>query len=1023
MYHPDRIAARHDLLLQNPGLRRLYPHGLLLYDDPATQILTERIKLTRDEDTGTPIRPFTAEESRFIAITRLRIIFDAPYFLRNFVKIDEEGHGIRPLYPLWKSQAFVLDRLGWLEQKRRHERSPDGLLLNVLKVRQVGICLDPDTRVLTKDLRWVRIDDLRAGDRVVSVDENVPGGRGSGRKMREAVVEVKREVIEPAFKLTFEDGRTVIATGPHRFLTLKRGATDTTWRSVSAMRPGDYIRYVATPWDASTLDDGWFGGLLDGEGSFRPRPEGGAELTLTQVDGPVYQRAAQHVRARGWAFRESVDRRGPGTSSKFGTQPVHRIHLGRMNELFEILGRTRPTRFVDQAWWQGKDLPGKKSGVAWVKLVSIEPVGTRRMIDIQTSTKTFIAEGLVSHNSTLSMGLVAHRILTQSFIRAIAGSDTEEQARYLFRMVERIYDHLPFFLKPERAVPYAAGRELHFDTKSSIKTAWGKTTRGALQAEGGRKGNIERGRTNSVVGISELATWDNPEQLDSSLLPGIPVNPSTLVLFESTAELAGDWWHRHWQATEEGNGRFANIFITWPVKYELPAPADWTPDPFTLAVCAEIERDSAAWCGTTLVPTRDNMYWYEQTRAWYASKNQLLQFLKEYPSNPRECFQYAGRSVFSWEEIEQINRAARPLIDVWRVDPAREIAELKRLPPEDPKQQDQQQVDRRRIVPPLSPKVPGRAAEAQIAPQGYGFRRLTKHEIQELPSLRQTVLAIYEYPRLKGRRRYVLGVDVGDGLQQDYSVVSVVREPTIEEPAEEVAQFVSNVVKPSQLAFIVDAIGHFYCDEDGVEACAAIELNNHGITVQDLLQLHLGYTNFYVWEVVDAADASGRFTKRIGWQTTPRTRPILIEKFHDAVTTFDPISLEQVHSDGQIHPIPDFRLNSIVTRTELGFFVTEGLMGEAEHAKGQHDDCIFGSAIGYYVAYRLSGGEAEPLAERRRRRAQARAYAEQTPLGARYDWRNSAASAAAAQQGDDDDGDDHGIDGEDEPFFDPRRYG
>jgi hypothetical protein len=277
--------------------------------------------------------------------------------------------------------------------------------------------------------------------------------------------------------------------------------------------------------------------------------------------------------------------------------------------------------------------------------------------------------------------------------------------------------------------------------------------------------------------------------------------------------------------------------------------------------------------------------------------------------------------------------------------------------------------------------------------------------VRDLPSLRHSVLAIYEYPRPRGRRRYILGVDVGDGLGQDYSVITVVREPTLEEPAEEVAQYISNTIRPSQLAFVVDAIGHFYCDEESLEACVAVELNNHGITVQDLLQLHLGYTNFYIWEVVDAADPGARFTRRIGWQTTTRTRPILLEKFHDAVTNIDPIS-----------GIADFRINSPITRQELGYFVTEGLLGEAEHAKGQHDDCIFSGAIGYYVAYRLSGGESEPIDERRRRRSQA-AVVRAEMGGQQPDWRNSASSAAAVNHLEDDDADDFTPDTDDGGLF------
>ena len=737
MYDPDLTAG--DLARACRALfPGRFPHDQLPdYALADRQALIAQILQTQDPETGQTIRPLTPEEDQFVATSRVRIGIDAPFFLETFVYIDEEGHGLRPLYPLWDSQRFVLERLAQLERQQRREQTPDGLLCNVLKVRQCGI-------------------------------------------------------------------------------------------------------------------------------------------------------------------------------------------------------------------------------------------------------------------STLGMGLVAHRILTQSWIRALAGSDTEEQARYLFRMVERIYDHLPFFLQPAKIAPYNLGRELTLENRSSIKTAWGKSTRGALQEVGGKKGNIERGRTNSVVHISELATWDYAEQLDSSLLPGIPVNRQTLVVFESTAELAGDWWHRHWITTEEGEGRFHNLFIPWPVKYQLPAPTAWAPTDETIKVAAQIERDSPRWVGETLRLTRDHLYWYESTRAYYAKKGQLGQFLKEYPSNPEECFQYAGRSVFTLEELAQIDQAARKMIDVWAVEPSREIAALRQMPESSgDDQQDLKALHLKtdpRPAAPLSTRLSVREAEVYPVPPGFGFRRLGGDELSALPSLRHSVLSIWEYPRIRGARAYVLGVDVGDGLGQDYSTISVIRVPTIEEPAEEVAQYISNKIRPSQLAFVCDAIGRFYHDSDGIEALAAIELNNHGVTVQDLLQLHLGYTSFYVWEVVDAADPSARYTKRIGWSTTTRTRPILIEKFHDAVTSIDPLTL-----------LADFRLNSAETRKELRHFITEGLLGEAEHARGQHDDCIFSSAIGYYVAHRLAGGEAEPIAERRRRRASLIRVAAQT--GRSRDWRNSATTAEEA---------DHALDPDDE---------
>jgi hypothetical protein len=108
--------------------------------------------------------------------------------------------------------------------------------------------------------------------------------------------------------------------------------------------------------------------------------------------------------------------------------------------------------------------------------------------------------------------------------------------------------------------------------------------------------------------------------------------------------------------------------------------------------------------------------------------------------------------------------------------------------------------------------------------------------------------------------------------------------------------------------------------------------------------------------------------------------------------------------------LPDFILNSSVTRSELRHFITPtGRLADAEAAPKQHDDCILSSAIGYYVAWQLAGGEQEPIAERRRRRTALRAQQVDVGLAAR-DWRNSDATAEEAdraQEDDDEFADDH----------------
>ena len=207
----------------------------------------------------------------------------------------------------------------------------------------------------------------------------------------------------------------------------------------------------------------------------------------------------------------------------------------------------------------------------------------------------------------------------------------------------------------------------------------------------------------------------------------------------------------------------------------------------------------------------------------------------------------------------------------------------------------------------------------------------------------------------------MLSADVSDGLGKDRSVIDILRQGTLERVEEQVAQYISDQVQPRELAFVADCLGRYYCDDDGIEALAAIETNNHGLSTQDTMQLHLGYSHFYRWEVLDAIDPAARFTKKIGWYTTPRTRPIMLDHFHEAVTSFDPET-----------GLPDLRINSPWTLGELADFQTEGALWEAEAARGAYDDCIMSLAIGHIVCWRLAGGEREPLSDRRRRLHQMR---------------------------------------------------
>jgi len=50
----------------------------------------------------------------------------------------------------------------------------------VMKPAQVGMCLDPKTKILTSDCRWIELDQVTVGASLIGVDESSKG-RMQGR--------------------------------------------------------------------------------------------------------------------------------------------------------------------------------------------------------------------------------------------------------------------------------------------------------------------------------------------------------------------------------------------------------------------------------------------------------------------------------------------------------------------------------------------------------------------------------------------------------------------------------------------------------------------------------------------------------------------------------------------------------------------------------------------------------------------------------------------------------------------------
>ncbi len=126
------------------------------------------------------------------------------------------------------------------------------------------------------------------------------------------------------------------------------------------------------------------------------------------------------------------------------------------------------------------------------------------------------------------------------------------------------------------------------------------------------------------------------------------------------------------------------------------------------------------------------------------------------------------------------------------------------------------------------------------------------------------------YP-VEGSQQYVIGCDVAEGLAPindkhkhgDYSSIDV-----LDRSGYQVAHW-SGHVAPDDLGKMLNHLGRYYNN-----ALIGVERNNHGLTTITKLK-DLKYPNLYMETTVD--QRTQKRTKRIGWLTTTKSKPLMID--------------------------------------------------------------------------------------------------------------------------------------------------
>jgi len=189
------------------------------------------------------------------------------------------------------------------------------------------------------------------------------------------------------------------------------------------------------------------------------------------------------------------------------------------------------------------------------------------------------------------------------------------------------------------------------------------------------KPDSARGGDYNLVHCTEVGLWKKtegktPEDIIRSACSGVLLKPYTMIVYESTANGTGNFFHREYLAAKKGESQFEAMFVAWYEIEQYATPftagsgsaaafASWLYNNRNNEAAASDREESGAylWWLWQQGATLEAINWYIQERSKYSCHADMA---SEYPSNDIEAFTFSGRRVFAPEDVEKFRPACKP---------------------------------------------------------------------------------------------------------------------------------------------------------------------------------------------------------------------------------------------------------------------------------------------------------------------------------------------------------------------------
>lgn len=179
-----------------------------------------------------------------------------------------------------------------------------------------------------------------------------------------------------------------------------------------------------------------------------------------------------------------------------------------------------------------------------------------------------------------------------------------------------------------------------------------------------------RGGDYNLVHCTEVGLWKKtegkkPEDIVRSACSGVLLKPYTMIVYESTANGTGNFFHREYEAAKEGESQFEALFIAW---YDIEQYTMPIADIYTFANTLYANRNNNntnttreesgryLWWLWEQGATLEAIQWYIHERMKYDDHGDMA---SEFPSDDVEAFVHSGARVFDKYKVEALKPACK----------------------------------------------------------------------------------------------------------------------------------------------------------------------------------------------------------------------------------------------------------------------------------------------------------------------------------------------------------------------------